>query len=48
LSTKDARKYMKMCVDAGLWVAQDPHEFDDVDVDDDEVKDVEEGTCASV
>lgn len=40
MSAKEARKYMKMCVDAGLWVAQDPHEFDDVE---NEEEDNEEG-----
>ncbi len=36
LSMKDARKYMKMAVDSGLWNAKDPNEFDgdDDDVDD--------------
>lgn len=28
MTTADARKYMKMCVGAGLWVSQDPHEFE--------------------
>ena len=25
----EARKYMKMCVDSGLWNANDPNEFDE-------------------
>jgi hypothetical protein len=31
MTAKDAKKYMRMCVAAGLWVAQDPHEFDGSD-----------------
>lgn len=42
MSHKEARKWMKMCVDSGLWVAQDPHEFDGADEDEDEEVDSSE------
>jgi cell division cycle protein 37 len=43
MTAKEARKWMKMCVDAGLWVAEDPHEFDEpVDEDDDNKDEVDE------
>lgn len=36
MTAKEAKKWMKMCVGAGLWVAQDPHEFDGDDSDEEE------------
>lgn len=33
MTAPEARKWMKMCVAAGLWVAQDPHEFSDDEED---------------
>lgn len=36
MSAKDAKKWMKMCVDSGLWVPQGDEVFDDMGDDDDE------------
>ena len=36
MTAPEAKKWMKMCVAAGLWVAQNPHEFSDSDSDEEE------------
>ena len=42
MTAADAKKWMKMCVAAGLWVAQDPHEFSDDEDEDEEDEDEEQ------
>lgn len=36
MPAKEAKKWMKMCVDSGLWVAQDTSVYDDVEGEDEE------------
>ena len=36
MSPQDAKKYMKMCVDSGLWVPSNKNEFEDEEGDEEE------------